>query len=92
MLTLPSSVRVYVATMPTDMRKSFDGLSVAAQALGQSRRAGIYLSSGIAWQPSKNPPGIARIRHLCQKLARAHFTLVTWPSANEVTLDAAGSR
>ena len=29
MLTLPPSVRVYVATQPTDVRKSFDGLSAA---------------------------------------------------------------
>jgi len=27
-LTLPSSVRVFVASLPTDLRKSFDGLSV----------------------------------------------------------------
>ena len=27
MLTLPSSVRIYVATAPVDARKSFDGLS-----------------------------------------------------------------
>jgi transposase len=29
MLTLPPSVRVYVAAAPIDMRKSFDGLSIA---------------------------------------------------------------
>jgi transposase len=29
MLTLPPSVRVYIATQPTDVRKSFDGLSAA---------------------------------------------------------------
>lgn len=29
MLTLPSTVRVYVAAQPTDLRKSFDGLSIA---------------------------------------------------------------
>lgn len=29
MLTLPSSVRVYVATAPIDLRKSFDGLTAA---------------------------------------------------------------
>jgi transposase len=29
MLTLPSSVRVYVATRPFDLRKSFDGLAAA---------------------------------------------------------------
>ena len=27
MLTLPESVRIYLATAPTDMRKGFDGLS-----------------------------------------------------------------
>jgi transposase len=27
MLTLPESVRIYLATTPTDMRKGFDGLS-----------------------------------------------------------------
>jgi transposase len=40
MLTLPSSVHVYVATVPTDMRKSFDGLSVAAQMLGHEPTSG----------------------------------------------------
>src|SRR5690606_2316439 len=30
-LTWPSSIRVYVATEPMDVRKSFDGLSAAAQ-------------------------------------------------------------
>jgi transposase len=29
MLTLPSTVRIYVATQPCDLRKSFDGLSIA---------------------------------------------------------------
>lgn len=29
MPTLPSTVRVYVAAQPTDLRKSFDGLSIA---------------------------------------------------------------
>lgn len=32
MLTLPPSVRVYVAAEPTDLRKSFDGLSVLVAA------------------------------------------------------------
>lgn len=31
MLSLPPSVRIYVCTEPTDMRKSFDGLACAAQ-------------------------------------------------------------
>lgn len=33
MLTLPSTVRVYVATQPIDLRKSFDGLSLAVQGV-----------------------------------------------------------
>jgi len=32
MLTMPPSVRVYVAVEPTDLRKSFDGLSTAVTA------------------------------------------------------------
>lgn len=31
MLTLPSSVKLYLATAPTDCRKSFDGLSALVQ-------------------------------------------------------------
>ena len=33
MLTLPSTVRVYVATQPIDLRKSFDGLSLAVTSV-----------------------------------------------------------
>jgi transposase len=41
MLMLPSSVRVYVASEPADLRKSFDGLSVlVAQHLGQDPLSG----------------------------------------------------
>ena len=40
-LNLPPAVRIYVATAPTDMRKSFDGLSAAvAQVLAQDPFAG----------------------------------------------------
>lgn len=35
MLTLPPSVRIYLATDPTDMRKGFDGLSALVRARGQ---------------------------------------------------------
>lgn len=31
MLTLPSSVRIYLAAEPTDLRKGFDGLSAATR-------------------------------------------------------------
>lgn len=33
MLTLPTAVRVYVAVTPVDMRKSFDGLSIAVTSI-----------------------------------------------------------
>ena len=33
MLTLPPTVRLYVCTKPIDMRKSFDGLAIAAREL-----------------------------------------------------------
>jgi transposase len=32
-LTLPSSVRVFVATSPIDLRKSFDGLAAAVTSM-----------------------------------------------------------
>lgn len=41
MLTLPPSVRVYVATAPCDMRKSFDGISaIVEQQLQLDPRSG----------------------------------------------------
>ncbi len=41
MLTLPPSVRVYVASEPVDMRKSFDGLSSATrEVLGHDPMSG----------------------------------------------------
>jgi len=41
MLTLPTTVRVYVATAPVDCRKSFDGLSIAvASVLSHDPRSG----------------------------------------------------
>lgn len=41
MLTLPPSVRVYLASTPTDLRKSFDGLSaLVASSLGHDPLSG----------------------------------------------------
>jgi transposase len=34
-LTLPATVRVFVCTLPTDMRRSFDGLSAMASSVVQ---------------------------------------------------------
>lgn len=33
MLTLPSSVRIYVAAEPVDLRRGFDGLAAATRSL-----------------------------------------------------------
>ena len=33
MLNLPPSVKIYVATGPTDMRKSFNGLSISVESI-----------------------------------------------------------
>jgi transposase len=41
MLTLPSSVKLYLATAPTDLRKTFDGLSALVQgSFGMSATSG----------------------------------------------------
>lgn len=41
MFTLPPALRIYVATTPTDMRKSFDGLSAAVtQIIGEDPTSG----------------------------------------------------
>jgi transposase len=41
MISLPPSVRIYVATAPADMRKSFDGLSALARdVVGQDPMTG----------------------------------------------------
>jgi transposase len=41
MLTFPAGVRLYLATTPTDLRKSFDGLSTLVQGeLGMSPLSG----------------------------------------------------
>jgi transposase len=41
MLTLPPSVKIYVATAPCDMRKQYDGLSLLVeQSLGKDPRSG----------------------------------------------------
>ena len=41
MLTLPPSVKIYVATAPCDMRKQYDGLALLVeQGLGRDPRSG----------------------------------------------------
>jgi transposase len=43
MLSLPSSIRIFVHALPTDMRKSFDGLcAIVSQAFGKNVLEGDY--------------------------------------------------
>jgi transposase len=43
MLSLPSSIRIFVHALPTDMRKSFDGLcAIVSQAFDKSVLEGDY--------------------------------------------------
>ena len=44
MLDLPSNMRVYLCSTPIDLRKSFDGLSAAVEAVFQRKRleAGVF--------------------------------------------------
>ena len=49
MLTLPPSVRVYVAAEPTDLRKSFDGLSIlVGQDLGHDQVTTLHSFGSMA--------------------------------------------
>ncbi len=41
MLTFPSGARIFIATQPTDLRKSYDGLGTLVEgAFGRSARSG----------------------------------------------------
>lgn len=43
MLSVPSSIRIFISTSPTDMRKQFDGLSsLVTQAFGKDVMTGDY--------------------------------------------------
>lgn len=45
MLTLPPSVKIYVASQPVDARKSFDGLAALVKRSSGSRRSAGTCSS-----------------------------------------------
>jgi hypothetical protein len=52
MLTLPSSVRIYVAAEPVDLRRGFDGLAAATRSLIARIRS--YVSGTNMWRPPPN--------------------------------------
>ena len=59
LLNLPPAVRIYVATAPTDMRKSFDGLSAAvSHVLERDPFAGQPIDESEAPRPLGVLPGV----------------------------------
>jgi transposase len=92
MLSLPSTVRIFAATLPQDMRKSFDGLaSVTRSLLGQEPMSGsLYLyfnrSADLVKVLWWDRGGWCLFS---KRLARGRFTRPpTEPDATHVTLDA----
>jgi len=91
MLTLPRSVRIYLATGPVDLRKSIDGLGALATAQGHDLYSGhLFVFTGrradrvkiLAWDH-----GGFVIYY--KRLERGRFKLpVITPGAVEVELDA----
>lgn len=94
MLTLPPSVRIYVAAAPVDMRKSFDGLAAAArEVLREDPFSGHLfvffnrasdLTKMLFWDRS----GWCLV---CKRLERGRFRFpgATTEGARSVTLEAA---
>lgn len=91
MLTLPRSVRIYLATGPVDLRKSIDGLGALAQAHGHDLYNGhLYVFTSrrgdrvkiLAWDHG----GFVLYY---KRLERGRFKLPeVAPGADEVELDA----
>lgn len=91
MLTLPRSVRIYLATGPVDLRKSIDGLGGLAQAHGHDLYSGhLYVFTSrrgdrvkiLAWDRG----GFVLYY---KRLERGRFKLPEIaPGADEVELDA----
>jgi transposase len=91
MLTLPASVRIYLATGPVDLRKSIDGLGVLASARGHD----LFNGHLYAFTSRRGD----RVKILCwdrggfvlyyKRLERGRFRLPEIaPGAEEVQLDA----
>ena len=67
MLSLPPSIRIFVHALPTDMRKSFDGLSaIVSQAFGKDVLQGDYFVF------------VNRARNRCKILYWDRDGLVVW--------------
>jgi transposase len=90
---LPASVRIFVCTVPQDMRRSFDGLALATQqVLGEDPRSGalfVFLNKRATrlkclwWD--KNGYCL-----LCKRLHRAAFVVPRGPgSGAAVRIDSA---
>ena len=48
MLSLTPACRIWLCTQPTDMRRSFDGLSALAAAIEAAKAAGLFaIAAGV---------------------------------------------
>ena len=67
MLSLPPSIRIFVHALPTDMRKSFDGLSsIVSQTFGKNILEGDYFVF------------VNRMRNRCKIIYWDRDGLVVW--------------
>lgn len=93
MLTLPASVRIYVAAEPVDLRRSFDGLSAAARSvIGADPMSGHVFAFLNRRRNAVKLLVWDRTGYLIlyKRLARGTFTLRTEPRVGErhVEIDA----
>ena len=57
MLAFPAAIKIYVAVVPVDMRKQFNGLWAAAQEhLGEGPKNGAVFGHD---HPARSPPAVA---------------------------------
>lgn len=81
MLTLPSTVRIYMAAEPVDLRRGFDGLAAATRQIIRAEPLSGHLFvfmnrranrlKVLLWQPSGFLLLFKRLEHGCFKLPRA---------------------
>jgi transposase len=94
LLTLPSSLRVYAAVEPVDLRKGFDALSIAVRAqLGHDPLSGALFvffnrkfdrAKVLVWTPS----GLCLVYKRLEK-GRFHLPRAVSAGVRELVIDAA---
>jgi transposase len=93
-LTLPSSVRVYVATAPIDSRRSFDGLAAAVTSVFGRDPASGHLH--VSWNKRGHLVRILFFDRtgycvLSKRLARGRFRFVSQVASGEPCIEMDGA-